>query len=184
MTAQELIKKYDICLQIKYVPGVGAVPTGKLRVGLGSDAKANGDFDMIVSCKPEIMRILTEEREAERKSCQERQDKIIAIPGIIEIKDAMDDLRRWHEEFEKSFDDVGGLGVRPMPEYDFSALNDKYPRAAAYFKAKNYADADNYAKSSAGEKALERIINGEDYEEAIKAMESEWGAYCEIHMWD
>lgn len=183
MTAQELIKKYDISLQMGF-SGEGFVQTGKLRINLAADARKNGDFNTIVAMKPEIMHILTENWEAESKVCRERQEKINAIPGLTEIQNARDDLRRWNAEFEKSFDDVGGLGVRQMPKYDFDTLNAKYPRAAAYLKAKGYADAANYAKAATGRKAVEKIINGEDHEEALRAMEAEWSAYCEAHMWD
>lgn len=44
--------------------------------------------------------------------------------------------------------------------------------------------AANYAKSSAGRTALEKIINGEDYAQAIADMEAEWSAYCDAHIWD
>lgn len=184
MTTQELIKKYDISLQTNYVTGKGFVPTGKLCVHNADEARKNGDFNTIISCKPEIMRILREEWDAERRAYKERQEKINAIPGLTEIQNAREDLRGWNVEFEKSFDDVGGLGVRPMPKYDFDAMNAKYPRAAAYLKAKSYADAANYAKAAAGRNAVEKIINGEDYEEALKTMEAEWSAYCDAHMWD
>lgn len=184
MTAQELIEKYNIDMQTAYVVGKGLVPTGKLCVHKAAEARKNGDFDAIVSSKPEIMRILEENQEAERRAYRECQEKINAIPGLTEIQDAKDDLRRWNAEFEKSFDDVGGLGVRPMPKYDFEAMNAKYPRAAAYLKAKSYADAANYAKAEAGKKAVEKIINGEGYEEALNIMEAEWSDYCNAHMWD
>ena len=184
MTAQELIEKYKIDMQIDYVAGKGFVPTGKLCVHKAAEARKNGDFNAIVACKPEIMRVLKENQEAERRACRERQEKINAIPGVTEIQDAMDDVHAWLGEFNRSFNDVGGLGVRPRPKYDFKAMNAKYPRAAAYFKAKDYAEAANEAKVAAGKKAIEKIINGEDYEEALKTMEAEWSSYFDAHMWD
>lgn len=68
--------------------------------------------------------------------------------------------------------------------YDFDNLYATYPRAEAYLKAEQYRDAANYVKSAAGEKALEAIINGADPAESIAAMEAEWNAYCEKHIWD
>ena len=112
------------------------------------------------------------------------REKIEAIPGLKEIRAAMDDLKAWQKEFNDSFRDCGGLGVRAKPIYDFDKLFEAYPQAAAYLKAEKYADADNYVKSTAGEKALEAIINGADPAETIATMESEWNEYCDKHICD
>ena len=45
-------------------------------------------------------------------------------------------------------------------------------------------DSDNIAKSEAGQKALDAIINGDDYNAAIVTMEAEWSEYCTKHLWD
>ena len=184
MTLQELIKKYGIKLAMEYVPGKGAIPTGNLYSPFLENAKIAGDFDEIVSYKQEIMNILIDEKKEKEREWREREDKINAIPGLSEIQAAKDDLERWHDEWERSFDDVGGLGVRPKPKYDFAEMNAKYPRAAAYLKAESYSLAAHDVKASAGRKALEKIVNGEDYEEALKVMEDEWSAYCDAHAWD
>ena len=60
----------------------------------------------------------------------------------------------------------------------------KYPRAKAYLEASAYANAEHYVKAAAGGKALEAIINGEDYAEAIAVMEADWSKYTQGHMWD
>ena len=39
-------------------------------------------------------------------------------------------------------------------------------------------------RSTAGIKAKERIINGEDYNEVIKDMKAEWDEYIKDHLWD
>ena len=85
---------------------------------------------------------------------------------------------------KRVFADVGGLGVRPRPQYDFDALYAKYPRAAAYLKADGMALAEHDVKAAAGRKARERIINGEDGSEALADAEAEWAAYCAEHIWD
>lgn len=128
MNAQELIKKYDIRLAMKWIDGQH-VPDGRLYIADGVRAKRNGDFDAIVAAKPEIVSILTAELEAKRRAEAEREAKIAAIPGLVEIQAALDDVDKWRSEFERSFADVGGLGVRPRPQYDFDALYAKYPPA-------------------------------------------------------
>ena len=183
-TSQELIKAYGISLSTECKPGVGFVPTGKLMVRRADLARKNGDFNAIVAAKSEIIALLTAEETARKEAEELRRAKIAAIPGLKEIRAAMADLKAWQKEFNDSFRDCGGLGVRTKPVYDFDNLFATYPRAAAYLKAEQYGDADNYAKSAAGEKALEAIIDGADPAETIAAMGAEWNAYCDKHIWD
>lgn len=183
-TLQELIKDYGISLATEFKPGVGFVPTGKLMVRRADLADKNGDFGAIVAAKSEIIELLTNEEKARKEAEELRRAKIAAIPGLKEIRSAMADLKAWQKEFNDSFRDCGGLGVRSKPMYDFDSLFATYPQAAAYLKAEEYADADNYVKSAAGEKALEAIINGADPAETIAAMEAEWNGYCDKHIWD
>ena len=183
MTLNELIKRYGIKLSIEYIDGK-LTPTGKICIAHGTLAKENGDWEKIVSAKEEIKAILIQEFEKEQRAEQEREEKINAIQGLKEIKAAKEDLENWRYEFEDSFRDVGGMGVRPKPQYDFEELYKKYPRANAYLKAEAYSRAANYVKASAGKKALERVINGEDCDTILAEMEAEWSAYCNEHIWD
>lgn len=183
MTPNELIKRYRIRLNIEYRDGK-LTPTGRLYIPDASLARENSDWEKIVSAKEEIKAILLLKFEEEQRAAEEREAKINAIPGLKEIQAAKEDLENWHYEFKDSFKDVGGMGVRPKPQYDFEALYKKYPRAYAYLKAEAYSRAANYAKAAAGKKALERIINGEECDAVLSEMESEWSAYCNEHVWD
>ena len=51
-------------------------------------------------------------------------------------------------------------------------------------KAKRWQLASHYAKATAGTHGLERIIEGEDYEQVLCDMEAEWDAHVKEHMWD
>lgn len=184
LTPRGLIYAYDITLATDLIPGKGFVPNGKLRIGRGANAKRDGNWDAIVASKPEIIEILTDDADAQRRATAKRQAKIDAIPGLSEIRAAMADLAAWRAEFERSFDDCGGLGVRPRPQYDMDALYKAYPRAAAYLEAESMANASHYAKAAAGQRALERIINGEDAAAALSDARAEWGAHAVDHMWD
>lgn len=183
MTIAQLIKRYHITLEMNGI-GSKAEPTGRLRMREGTEAKKNGDFDKIVAAKAEIMAVLMDEHNAKKLKAKEDAEKIAAIQGLTELRAAYDDLEDWREEWDKSFDDVGGLGVRPKPQYDFEAMRKAYPRAAAYLDAEAYFLAKNYAKSAAGKKALEAIKNGEDCATALETMKKEWQDYCEEHIWD
>lgn len=185
MTAQELIKKYDIILQTKWT-GKGFEPTGTLAVRNADACKRAGDLDAIRAAKPEILAILMEERNAAERASEERKQKIESIEGLHEIKAALEDLANWRDEFQASFEreDGGGIGIRKQPKYDLNAMYAKYPRAKAYLEASAYADAEHYVKAAAGQKAVEAIINGEDYDQAIAAMEAEWSSYTQAKVWD
>ena len=169
MNAQELILQYRIALKIDE----HGQPTGNLVVYRADKAA----LAAIKAAKPEIVSMLLEQREAGIRAEQERQKKIAALR---EIEAARSDLVNWKLEFDASFDSEngGGVGVRPKPKYDMDAMYAQYPRAKAYLEAQEFAASENDAKSAAGRKALESIINGENHEQAIATMNSEWAAYC------
>lgn len=156
----------------------------KLRVGCSVEAKEAGDLDEIIASKPQILARLMAEKAKEKKAYAEYCAKLDAITGLKELQTAIDDLNLWHEEYEASFAECGGLGVRPKPIYDLEAMRKKFPRAAAYLKAQSYSRAASWAKASAGKEAAEAILNGEDYEQAIAKMEGKWDEYCTAHIWD
>lgn len=178
MNAQELIQRYKIALKLDE----HGQPTGNLVVYRADKAA----LAAIKAAKPEIVSMLLEQREAGIRAEQERQKKIAAIPGLREIEAARADLVNWKLEFDASFDSEngGGVGVRPKPKYDMDAMYAQYPCAKAYLDAQDFAASENDAKSAAGMKALEAIINGDNYEQAIAAMNSAWASHCERNIWD
>lgn len=105
------------------------------------------------------------------------------IEGLQEIRNAINDIDKWNAELEKSFDDVGGLGVREKPQYDFGALYAKYPQAKAYLDAEELMLKSNYELSDIGDKAMEMILNGE-WEKAVTYMQEKRKAFVIRHMWD
>lgn len=143
------------------------------------------EADYIRNHKQELLAAVDERQHQREEQINAYRRKLDAIEGLNEIEEARRDLERWHYEWEESFSgDCGGLGVRQKPNYDFAAMYAKYPKAAAYLKARDYSSASNPAKAAAGNAAAEAILNGEDYEQAIQQMEQEWQAYAEAHVWD
>lgn len=179
MTRTELtafIKKYNIRIPKDHPDNLAIEATIiKKNPSIVTILKAN---------KQEIMSIIREEQAEQERAIEERKAKIASIEGLDIIRNARDDMRRWQEEFDKSFENVGGFGVREKPEYDFEEMERKYPRAAAYLKAEAYENASHYAKSAAGKEAKEKILNGEDYEKVIEEMEAKWRSHCSEHIWD
>ena len=163
---------------------------GKMQI-TAKTIKGKGLYNELVNgmWKAEIAEIkagLIAKRDAERAAAAERKAKIDAIEGLNEIQTAIVDWERYDNEFQKMMDDEHNDGARPpkRPTSNVGELLEKYPRAAAYLTAKEFSHADHYVKVCAGETALEKIINGEDYVAAIAAMKKEWHDYCDEHMWD
>lgn len=174
METEKMVKQYDIRL---------AVAAGETKLMVVNSPKDKGKIEEIRNRKQEIIEFLRTKEKQEKERYEERIRLISRIEGLSEIENARTALAEWHEAFNASFDDVGGLGVGPKPEYDFTAALKKYPRAAAYLKAKEYAEKTNHELYSIGKKALEEVIYG-DYEKAMTDMESELKDFKERHAWD
>lgn len=146
-----------------------------------SDAPAYAAY--VKAHKPEIMAFLLNREEMEKKAVEERQAKIDAIEGLKEIEAAKEAVLNWRQKFNKAMED--GDGILPCkPDVDLEALYAKFPRAAAYRKAEAGSLASHYTKASVYKEALERIINGEDYEKALADADTEWKEYLVEHIWD
>jgi len=120
-----------------------------------------------------IDREIAEEAARQTVEINTAKDPKNIIEGYAELQAAYTDVARYYRDLEKSYDTSISLEpIKIKPE----ELEKQYPVAAAYIKAKIYNEADNYAKSTAGKKAMERIIKGENYETVITEMEAEWKA--------
>lgn len=181
MTAQEMIKRYHIVLHTVWdESALTFVPDGKINIQNEFLIKSAAEKEAIVAMKPEILSILMDGWSEKQRKEEERKAKIEAIDGLKEIKSAMDELDAWQAKFERSFygpGAVGGMGVGPKPAHDIDAMKAAHPRAAAYIMAKDWSFADHDVKASAGKKALEKIINGDDYSAAIDEMQREWDSF-------
>lgn len=183
--AMEIMKHCNITL-LTYGPNAGKMSVRPKSTADGKRIAKELKAGMWKAEVDEIRMHLQNEEAVKQAAAKSRQEKINAIEGLQEIYDASEEWSRYRDAFSCMMDNQDNDGARPpmQPTVNIEALNAKYPRAAAYIKAENYSCAANYAKSSAGRKALEKIINGEDYAQAIADMETEWSAYCEEHIWD
>ena len=179
MTAEELIAKYGIIL------------TGNekgIRVTAVDLMKREGAEETVKSHAKEIYQILIDRKMAEEKAAEERKAKVNAIPGLKEILSAHADIGKYEDEWEDSFQDVGGLDVRPKPKYNFNEMRAKYPQAFAYIRAMNMEEKSGL--EAVAREAMNLILDG-DWEQAVKNMdaaaaeerkrEEEW---VNNHMWD
>jgi hypothetical protein len=131
----------------------------------------------------EIKAALLAEKAEERETTVRRHNFRSAIPGLKELEVAKAEQAAYREAFARAVD--SGSGIYPAkPKSDPAELSTRYPMAAAMLRAESYSRAANYRKASAGRKAVERILDGEDWEKAISDMETEWHEATSEHMWD
>lgn len=131
----------------------------------------------------EIKAALLAEQTEERETAEHRRNFRAAIPGLKELEIAREAQAAYREAFARAVD--SGDGIYPAkPKSDPAELSAQYPMAAAMLRAESYSRAANYRKASAGRKAVERILDGDDWEKAISDMEAEWKEAVSEHMWD
>ena len=121
----------------------------------------------------------------EMKERREAAERLAAnVPGLEELRQIRNEWEEYQYKFNR-FIEGGCIGHAPIkPTVQISTANETYPIAAAYLKAESFENASNYAKSSAGKKAKERIANGEDYITVLADMEAEWNEHVEANMWN
>lgn len=129
----------------------------------------------------EIKAALLAEEAEERETAERRRNLRDAIPGLKELEAAKAEQAAYREAFARAVD--SGNGIYPAkPKSDPEELSAKYPAAAAILRAESYSCAANYRKASAGRKAVERILDGENWEKAIGDMEAEWHEATSEHV--
>jgi len=157
MTAKELVEKCGISLygeNLRVVNAGNLVPEIKAR-------------------KPEIIKYL-QGVEAEKKEATrvyiEKLDKM-GVTEIHRVAAMWDKYRQDQKRAEESETYTATVAMPTIKTADVLSAN---PVGAAYVQAENYIMASNYMKSAAGRRAMEAIMDGKDYTEAIAQMEAEW----------
>lgn len=138
----------------------------------------------LVKAHPAEMQEIKAAMMAEKRETVERRRAFrAAIPGLKELEAAREAQAAYREAFARAVD--SGDSIYPAkPKSDPAELSARYPMAGAMLRAESYSRAANYRKASAGRKAVERILDGEDWEKAISDMEAEWKEAVSEHMWD
>lgn len=175
MTTAELVKKYGICIS-----------RGGLMARWGEEVARDNMQDELMARKQEVMDYLNNLAAEKERAAAERERKLNGIEGLQELRNAISTAEGYAEAFSVAMqnEDQDGAFMPQKPKNNVAALRERYPRAAAYIKAESWSFASNDAKSSAGRKAKESILNGDDYTQALEQMEKEWTDYCNDHIWD
>lgn len=173
MTIEQLISKYNIFLPANKpgMIGIGWKPT-------------KADMDEIINKKAEIIAALEAKKAEEQARENAREAKINTISGLKEIEELEREWERYDDAFARMMETGSSRMSVKMPAIQIKDLLEQYPRAAAYRKALEWSYASSLDKACAGKKALERIIEGEDYKAVLEDMEKEWTEAVESHMWD
>lgn len=178
-TVETLISKYGLYLADKDGQDAVGVKPAYAKWFVKENAK-----ELVIAHKAQIIDCLKARAESEKVSAEERAAKIAAIPGLAEIKAAIDDEYEWRGEYEDAMESEDEtIHLRPRPSVDIAALRAKYPQASAYLTAEAMSHRSNYEYAAIGRKALEMVING-DYQGAVEYMDARKKQLCAEHAWD
>lgn len=156
----------------------------RIRVGVSPTKLSPEEIENIKNHKAEILNYIREERRKAKEAQEAREKKIQAIEGLNEIESCMSAWMEWNEDFRTMMETGRGYMTAERPEITVEELRERYPVADAYLKARREARKTNFELSAIGKKALNRIIEGEDYNEVINDMEQELSKFVASHIWD
>ena len=108
------------------------------------------------------------------KKAEEAKALALAVPGIEELRHALDEHAHYHAEFAAAMEDEmrDGVNMPRRPASNIAELQAQYPRAALYLKAEDYSLASHYAKVAAGDKAMAILRNGGSIEDAQAVLDN------------
>lgn len=134
----------------------------------GNNKTALADAEIDAWKKARAQKALRAEEQA-----QVKLDKI--IPGIKDLMEAREGEAADYEAMSAAIE--RGDGFCPANKYtgpSAEVLAKRYPDAARYLQAKSWSYASHFEKSAAGSAAVKAMEAGENAEETITKMESEW----------
>ena len=179
MTARELIDQYKITIS----------PTDDSKIRFAVNPKDNAAIEEIKAKKAEIIETIKADQKARDDERKRRAANVESIPGLAELKKAIDEWNDYHEALNASFDGeeaVGGMGVGPKPMDPHDLMTkDEYAQAVVYLEIKKQAMAANYKLGAIGRKALDKIeYNPADWEPIYSDMNKEIAEFTAEHAWD
>lgn len=162
---EQLVNKY--CLKVIVKDGVNCL--------LPSSRPNQNDLVEIKNNKDAIVDYLLSKKAEEEKAEAERNAKIDAIDGLKELEKIISEWKNYYYKLNSNYDNEYKSSILPTkPNITVEEVSAKYPRANAYLTAQSWSLANNFKKVNAGKKALDKIIDGDDYEEAIEQMKAEF----------
>ena len=131
----------------------------------------------IQSNKADILAYLYEQRDFEKRK-KAREKAFEELCGYKIICDVAKNWDYYKQDVDDSYDDDT---IYPRkPEITMSEICKKYPVGALYYEMKCWAEyAPNFSHSAAGERAVERMINGENPQTVYDEAQKEWAQAAE-----
>jgi uncharacterized protein YecT (DUF1311 family) len=128
----------------------------------------------------EIKRIigLAANLEAERNTAHKAAIDA-AAPGLDALRALQSAWGEYRDAERRAMEHAMRSGVHrkpAKPTQEYSEMAGQYPSAAAYLRAEAWTESSNVDKYSAGKRAMERIVAGEDCEIVMAEMEAEWSS--------
>lgn len=155
------------------------------KKSLAADKKlGERDADYVNEHKDEIIQILLDKEAREERAAKAYREKLKAIEGLDELERAITDWSDYNRAMSRYIerDCTGKAPVKPSNTVE--ELSEKYPRAAAFIKADQWSYSAHYFKATCGDKAKCRILDGDNYKEAIADMKAAWAQYTEERAFD
>lgn len=119
-------------------------------------------------------------KEIEEEKQRREREFAILVPGIKEYEEAIDEIDNYHYLSNRMMDDENNDSARPpkTPRYTEKEVRSMYPQAHAYVHiiacAENVSMSQiGYVRSTAGKRAIERILNGMSPVGSAKTMDKE-----------
>lgn len=92
--------------------------------------------------------------------------------ALIASLDGLHELEQAHFAWDRYFDEETRESL-DEPPYDNLELEERYPRAEAFFIARNFSYSTDTRTSSAGCRAMDALLHGAPVEETLAAMREE-----------
>lgn len=120
-----------------------------------------------------IQREIAEEAAKQYEEIEAATDPNNIIEGYRELKAAYSDVERYHRQFNKMMDDEYNDGANPPKpvKADPEEIARKYLKMEGWANSSS-ATSTGFAKSQAGEKAVKRLVEGDDIEEVLAEAEA------------
>lgn len=134
----------------------------------------------LVEAKPEILAYLAEERAAQRRKFEQERATFNAIPGVLQLREALAQWREYKAAFNAAFDNEDGIFPQ-APSVDAKALAKKYPGAVFALKIESELAISNLELYGIAQDAFDKLCNGVPWEEVKQAYDAANKAFVERH---
>lgn len=166
MNIQTIVSKYN----------VRVLSDGKHIIADREIRNSPNDQKYLIEHKHEIIEYINHRHDEYTK-------KVMGIDGLEELRKCYAAWDAYYSDCGRWVANKGCSNPPKKPDVTVDELEERYPWAKTYLEAVTYSFSRNETMSSIGEKAVKRILEGEDQDTVIEEMKDEWARYCDDHVW-